>query len=53
MHYIFAARRLAKDLLGHESFEPTETFYIMGQSRLAGRALARAIEALGIRESRR
>ena len=48
-----ANARGAKDLLGHELFEPTETFYIMGQSRLAGRALARAIDALRIRESRR
>ena len=48
-----ANARGAKDLLGHELFEPTETFYIMGQSRLAGRALARAIDAVGIRESRR
>jgi hypothetical protein len=31
-----------KDLLGHASFDTTE-FYIMAQSRLAGRALARAI----------
>jgi integrase/recombinase XerD len=35
--------RGAKDLLGHASFAPTEKDYIMGQSRLAGRALARAI----------
>jgi integrase len=35
--------RGAKDLLGHASFAPTEKHYIMGQSRLAGRALARAI----------
>jgi integrase/recombinase XerD len=33
-----------KDLLGHSSFEPTERFYIMGQSRIAGRAVAHAID---------
>jgi integrase/recombinase XerD len=32
-----------KDLLGHASFGTTEKHYIMAQSRLAGRALARAI----------
>jgi integrase/recombinase XerD len=32
-----------KDLLGHSSFEPTDKHYIMGQSRIAGRALALAI----------
>ena len=36
--------RGAKDLLGHASFATTEKFYIMAQSRLAGRALARTIE---------
>jgi integrase/recombinase XerD len=35
--------RGAKDLLGHASFGTTEKHYIMAQSRLAGRALARAI----------
>jgi integrase len=35
--------RGAKDLLGHSSFGTTEKHYIMAQSRLAGRALARAI----------
>ena len=35
--------RGAKDLLGHSSFDTTEKYYIMAQSRLAGRALARAI----------
>ncbi len=33
--------RGVKDLLGHASFNPTEKHYIMAQSRLAGRALAR------------
>jgi hypothetical protein len=37
--------RSAKDLLGHASFATTEKHYIMAQSRLAGRALARAIQA--------
>ena len=36
--------RGAKDLLGHASFGPTDKHYIMGQSRLAGRALARAVD---------
>jgi integrase len=36
--------RGAKDLLGHASFRTTERHYIMTQSRLAGRALARAID---------
>jgi integrase len=36
--------RGVKDLLGHASFSTTEKHYIMAQSRLAGRALARAIE---------
>jgi integrase len=36
--------RGVKDLLGHASFATTEKHYIMAQSRLAGRALARAIE---------
>ena len=31
-----------KDLLGHRSFSTTEKFYIMTQSRMAGRALADA-----------
>jgi integrase len=36
--------RGVKDLLGHASFDrTTEEHYIMGQSRLAGRALAQAI----------
>jgi integrase/recombinase XerD len=36
--------RGVKDLLGHASFGTTEKHYIMAQSRIAGRALARAIE---------
>jgi integrase/recombinase XerD len=36
--------RGAKDLLGHISFGTTETHYIMAQSRIAGRALASAVE---------
>jgi integrase/recombinase XerD len=35
--------RGVKDLLGHASFDMTEKHYIMAQSRLAGRALARVI----------
>ena len=35
--------RGSKDLLGHASFATTEKYYVMAQSRLAGRALARAI----------
>src|SRR5262249_61710768 len=34
-----------KDVLGHASFETTEKHYIMAQSRIAGRALAHAIDA--------
>jgi integrase len=37
--------RGAKDLLGQDSFGITDKHYIMGQSRLAGRVLARAVEA--------
>jgi integrase len=33
----------AKDLLGQASFATTETHYILAQSRIAGRALARAL----------
>jgi integrase len=36
--------RGVKDLLGHASFGTTEKYYVMGQSRLAGRALASAID---------
>ena len=35
--------RGARDLLGHASFATTEAHYVMGQSRLAGRTLARII----------
>jgi integrase/recombinase XerD len=35
--------RGVKDLLGHASFDPTQKYYIMAQSRLAGRSLFRAI----------
>ena len=35
--------RGARDLLGQASFQTTERHYILAQSRLAGRALARAI----------
>jgi integrase len=41
--------RGAKDLLGHATFTTTEKYYIMSQSRLAGRALARAIGNVGKR----
>jgi integrase len=38
--------RGVKDLLGHVSFDKTtETYYVASQSRIAGRALAKAIEA--------
>jgi integrase len=37
--------RGAKDLLGQASFGTTEKHYIMAQTRMAGRALARAIGA--------
>jgi integrase/recombinase XerD len=39
--------RGVKDLLGHASFTPSEKHYIMAQSRLAGRAIARAISKVG------
>ena len=38
--------RGAKDLLGQASFGITEKHYIMAQSRLAGRALAHAVDAV-------
>jgi integrase/recombinase XerD len=38
--------RGARDLLGHASFGTTERHYIMAQSRLAGRALAHAIDSV-------
>jgi hypothetical protein len=41
--------RGAKDLLGHSSFGMTEKYYIMAQSRIAGRALARVIGNVGKR----
>ncbi len=41
--------RGVKDLLGHADFATTEKYYIMAQSRLAGRSLARTIEALKMR----
>ena len=37
--------RGVKDVLGQASFGTTEKHYIMAQSRLAGRALAHAIDA--------
>jgi integrase/recombinase XerD len=38
--------RGVKDLMGHASYDKTtEKHYVMGQSRIAGRALAKAIEA--------
>jgi integrase/recombinase XerD len=37
--------RGVKDLLGHASFATTEKHYIMAQSRIAGRALAHAVDA--------
>jgi integrase/recombinase XerD len=38
--------RGSKDLLGHASFTTTDKHYIMSISRLAGRALARAVDML-------
>jgi integrase len=38
--------RAVRDLLGHSTFATTERYYVMAQSRLAGRALARAVSAL-------
>jgi len=38
--------RGVKDLLGHASFSTTERHYIMAQTRIAGRLLARAVERL-------
>ena len=37
--------RGVKDLLGHASFATPEKHYMMAQSRLAGRALAHAVDA--------
>ena len=45
--------RGVKDLLGHASFATTEKHYIMAQSRLAGRSLARAIEPWTSRSHRK
>jgi integrase/recombinase XerD len=39
--------RGVKDLLGHASFGTTEKYYIMSQSRIAGRALARVVCNVG------
>jgi integrase len=36
--------RGVKDLLGHASFGTTEKYYIMSQSRIAGRSLARVVK---------
>ena len=44
--------RGAKDLLGQVSFGITEKHYIMAQSRLAGRVLARAVDAARNRDRR-
>jgi integrase/recombinase XerD len=38
--------RGVKDLLGHSNFNTTEKFYITAQSRVAGRTLARAANAM-------
>lgn len=42
-----ANMRGVKDLLGHASFGTTEKYYIMSQSRMAGRALARVVSNIG------
>jgi integrase len=39
--------RGAKDLLGHVSFETTEKYYVMAQSRVAGRAFAQVVSRVG------
>ena len=39
--------RGVRDLLGHASFGTTEKYYIMSQSRIAGRALARVMSNVG------
>jgi len=44
--------RGVKDLLGHADFTTTERFYIMAQSRLAGRALARILDEVRNRRTR-
>jgi integrase/recombinase XerD len=38
--------RGVRDLLGHASFDPTEKYYIITQSRLAGHTLARALKTI-------
>ena len=38
--------RGVKDLLGHATFNPTDTYYIMSQSRVAGRKLAFALDQI-------
>jgi integrase/recombinase XerD len=38
--------RSAKDLLGHASFATTELFYVMAETRLAGRVVAQIVDAL-------
>jgi integrase/recombinase XerD len=38
--------RAVRDLLGHTTFATTERYYVMAQSRLAGRAFARAVAAI-------
>jgi integrase len=38
--------RGVKDLLGHATFNPTDTYYIMNQSRIAGRKLAFALDQI-------
>jgi integrase len=38
--------RGVKDLLGHATFNPTDTYYIMNQSRVAGRKLAFALDQI-------
>ena len=38
--------RGVKDLLGQDSFKTTETYYIMGQSRIVGRKLAHALDQI-------
>ena len=41
--------RGVKDLLGHSTFGTTERYYIMSQSRIAGRALSLAVSNVGKR----
>ena len=44
--------RGGKDLLGHRSFSTTEKYYIMAQSRMAGRRLANSWKERGVCEGR-